>query len=192
MQPQIVIFLPPNLTVFLVNFGSMWVPTGLLHYVRRLGCISVDDSSGKINQPPATFHCPSLLQAVGLGKHNTFCCLLFTVCLWALIQPRRPLRERIWQTVLVDTRVSGDQFSCSPVAVEKELDCQSNKQSWTVVLQGLPDQGPVSESTFIENPELVNPEMKGNSGFSVSQSQFTVTLSQLPEQFHFAHKSLWH
>ena len=86
-----------------------------------------------------------------------FSCLLFNAGLWALIRPWRPLSERIRQTVLIDTGVSGDQFSCSSAAVEKglALDCRSNKRSSrTVVLQGLPDLGlswtsPVSLNLFL-------------------------------------------
>ena len=51
----------------------------------------------------------------------------------------RPFRDRIQQTVLVDTGTSGDQVSWSSAAVEKglALDFRTNKRSsWAVVLRG--------------------------------------------------------
>ena len=85
-----------------------------------------------------------------------FCCLLFNAGLWAVIRPWRRLCGRIRQTVLVDTGVSSDQFTCSFAAFEKPLalDCWSKKRSsQTVVLRGLPDLGltwtlPVSSNLF--------------------------------------------
>lgn len=41
------IFLPWNLTVFLVNLGSAQVPLGHLQYLQRLWCKSTEDSSKK-------------------------------------------------------------------------------------------------------------------------------------------------
>lgn len=40
----------------------------------------------------------------------------------------------------------------------------------------------VSQSRFIEKPELVKPEMRGNSEFLISQSQLSVAMSHLPRQ----------
>ena len=85
-----------------------------------------------------------------------FCCLLFNAGLWAVIRPWRRLCGRIRQTVLVDTGVSSDQFTCSFAVFEKPLalDCWSKKRSsQTVVLWGLPDLGlawtsPVSSNLF--------------------------------------------
>ena len=157
MYHQTMIFPPSNLTVFWVNLGSMQVQTGLLQYLRWLGCSSMDDSSEKSTFCHfSTFHPFCRLWALANGTRN-FYCLLFNAGLWAVIQPWRPLHERIHQTVLVDTGVSGDQFSCSSAGVRKglALDSRSNKQSsQTVVLQGLPDLGlswtsPVSSNLFV-------------------------------------------
>ncbi len=135
----------------------MRVPIGLLQYLRRLGCSSIDDSSEKSTFCHfSTVHPSCKLWALA-NATRFFSCLLFNAGFWALIQPLRPLRERIRQTVLVDTGVSGDQLLCSSAAVEKglALDCRTNKRSSrTVVLRGLPDLGlswtsPVSSNLFL-------------------------------------------
>lgn len=41
-------------------------------------------------------------------------------------------------------------------------------------------QAPVSQSRFSENLALISLRFQGNPGFSVSESRFSVTLSQLP------------
>ena len=75
---------------------------------------------------------------ITVGNRSTICTLYdptskntnypFNAGLSAVIRPWRPQRERIQQTVLVDTGVSGDQFSSSSAAVEKglALECRSN------------------------------------------------------------------
>lgn len=89
---KIMIFPPPNLTVFWVNLGSMRVPTGLLQCLRRLECSSMDDSSEK-----STFchfsivHPFSKLWALAHATQY-FSCLLFNAGFRALMLP---LRERI-------------------------------------------------------------------------------------------------
>ena len=151
------IFPPPNLTVFWVNLGSRRAPVGLLQYLRRLWCNSTEDSSEK-----STFcHFSSVHPFSRLGAlakaTRFFNCLLFSAGFWALIWPWRPFRDRIRQTVLVDTGTSGDQVSWSSAAVEKglALDFQANKwSSRAVVLRGLPDLGlsktsPVSSYLFL-------------------------------------------
>ena len=151
------IFPPPNLTVFWVNLGSMRAPVGLLQYLRRLWCNSTEDSSEK-----STFCHFSSVHPFGrlwaLAKATQFFnCLLFSAGFWALIRPWRPFRDRIRQTVLVDTGTSADQVSWSSAAVEKglALDFRANKRSSrAVVLRGLPDLGlsktsPVSSYLFL-------------------------------------------
>ena len=144
------IFPPPNLTVFWVNLGSMQAPVGPLQYLRWLWCNSTEESSEK-----STFcHFSSIHP---FGRLWAFNCLLFSAGFWALIRPWRPFRDRIRQTVLVDTGTSGDQVSWSSAAVEKglALDFRANKRSsQAVVLQGLPDLGlskmsPVSSYLFL-------------------------------------------
>lgn len=91
----------------------MRVPVGLLQYLRRLWCNSTEDSSEK-----STFchfsrvHPFSRLWPLA-NATRFFNCLLFSAGLWALIRPWRPFRDRIRQTVLVDTGTSGDQVSWS-------------------------------------------------------------------------------
>ena len=83
--------------------------------------------------------------------------LLFSAGFWALIRPWRPFRDRIQQTVLINTGTSGDQVLWSSAAVEKglALDFRANKRSSrAVVLRGLPDLGlsktsPVSSYLFL-------------------------------------------
>ena len=120
-NPRPWFFLPPNLTVFWVNLGSMRAPVGLLQYLRRLWCNSTEDSSEK-----STFCHFSSIHPFGrlwaLAKATRFFnCLLFSAGFWALIRPWRPFRDRIPQTVLVDMGTSGDQVSWNSAAVEKGL-----------------------------------------------------------------------
>ena len=147
---------PPS-TVFWVNLGSMRAPVGLLQYLRWLWCNSTEDSSEK-----STFchfssvHPFSRLWALA-NATRFFYCLLFIAGFWALIRPWRPFRDRILQTVLVDTGTWGDQVWWSSAAVEKglALDFRANKRSSrAVVLRGLPDLGlsktsPVSSNLFL-------------------------------------------
>ena len=144
-------------TVFWVNLGSMRAPVGLLQYLRRLWCNSTEDSSEK-----STFchfssvHPFSRLWALA-NATRFFNCLLFSAGFWALIRPWRPFRDRILQTVLVDTGTWGDQVWWSSAAVEKglALDFRANKRSSrAVVLRGLPGLGlsktsPVSSNLFL-------------------------------------------
>ena len=138
------IFPPPNLTVFWVNLGSMRAPVGLLQYLRWLWCNSTEDSSEK-----STFCHFSSVHPFGrlcaLAKATRFFnCLLFSAGIWALIRPWRPFRDRIRQTVLVDTGTSSVQVWWRSAAVEKglALDFRANKRSSrAVVLRGLPDLG---------------------------------------------------
>ena len=138
----------PHTPIFWVNLGSMRAPVGLLQYLRRLWCYSTEDSSEK-----STFCHFSSVHPFG----RLFNCHLFSAGFWALIRPWRPFRDRIRQTVLVDTGTSGDQVSWSSAAVEKglALDFGANKlSSRAVVLRGLPDLGlskmsPVSSYIFL-------------------------------------------
>ena len=134
----------------------MQAPVGLLQYLRRLWCNSTEDSSEK-----STFCHFSSVHPFGrlwaLAKATRFFnCLLFSAGFWALIRPWKPFRDRIRQTVLVDTGTSGDQVSWSSAAVEKglALDFRANKRSSrAVVLRGLPDLGlsKTSHSVFIRS-----------------------------------------
>lgn len=150
------IFPPSNFTVFWVNLGSMWAPVGLLQYLRRLWCNSTEDSSEKSTFCHFSSVHPFSRQWALANATWLFNCLLFSAGFWALIRPWRPFRDRIQQTVLVDTGTSGDQVSWSSAAVENglALDFQANKRSSrAVILRGLPDLGlsktsPVSSSLF--------------------------------------------